>query len=122
MLRNSVAILLLVAFTVQSFSKVLLVINYYANNEAYLKSCVNKALPAMNCNGQCVLMKKIEAQQTKEQKNPELKLENKNEVFFISKSTFYYPDLVNHLQEYPLARSSGHPTDFSSTIFRPPLS
>lgn len=122
MLRNAVAILLLIAFTVQSFSKVFLVINYYANNAAYLKRCVNKATPAMNCNGQCVLMKKIEAQQTKEQKNPELKLENKHEVFFITRNSFLYPALAMPQLNYPVARSTGRTADFSSSIFRPPLS
>ena len=122
MLRNTIAILLIIAFTVQSFSKVFLVANYYANKAAFVKSCVNRATPKMNCKGHCLLMKKIEAQQHKEEKNPELKLENKNEVYIVSKHSFYYSDFKNHLVVYAPVRSIGYPLDFSSPIFRPPLS
>lgn len=122
MLRSAVAILLLAAFTIQSFSKVFLVLNYYANNAAYAKQCVNKFVPKMNCNGQCLLMKKIQAEQNKEQKNPELKLENKNEVFFATKYSSFISQLIPTSISYAIEKSIGSPSDFSSFIFRPPLS
>jgi len=121
MLRNTISILLLIAFTVQSFSKVFLVINYHANKAAFVKSCVNKAVPKMNCNGQCVLMKKIEAQETKEQKNTELKLENKNDVYFVS-NFLHYPHSLRQFLTYPAAQSIVITADFCSYVFRPPLS
>ena len=121
MLRNAIAILLLFAFTVQSFNTVFLVVNYYANNAAFARNCVNKALPQMNCNGQCVLMKKIQAEQKKEQKNPELKLENKNEVFYLSKTGFNYLQLVSYRLNFPPINTIGVSVDRSSTIFRPPI-
>lgn len=121
MLRAATAILLLAAFTLQSFSKLFLVLNYYANNAAYAKQCVNKAVPLMNCNGQCLLMKKIQAEQTKEQKNPELKLENKNEVYALMKNAFASHVISAVIDAYPLIGSIGHPADFSSAVFRPPL-
>ena len=121
MLRNLVAILLLIAFTVQSFNKVFIVVTYYANNEAFAKDCVNKALPRMNCHGQCVLMKKIQAEQHKEQKNPELKLENKIEVYILSRINFDCATVSGAPAIYPQLKNTGSSVDHSSMIFRPPI-
>src|ERR1700754_2917517 len=105
MLRNAVAILLFAAFTIQSFSKVFLVLNFYANNAAYARQCVNKFVPKMNCNGQCLLMKKIQAEENKEQKNPELKLENKNEVYFVTKYSSFFSRIFPTFMSYPVEES-----------------
>ncbi|MBL7699433.1 MAG: hypothetical protein JNK79_14810 [Chitinophagaceae bacterium] len=121
MLRNLVAILLLIAFTVQSFNTVFLVVTYYANNAAFAKNCINKALPQLNCHGQCVLMKKIQAEQRKEQKNPELKLENKSEVYILSRNGFECLTLSSNFIIYPQLKNTGSSIDHSSMIFRPPI-
>lgn len=75
----------------------------------------------MNCNGQCVLMKKFLAAQKKEQKNPELKFENKNEVYYLSKSGFNYLRLTDSRLDFPRLKTIGFSIDRSSAIFRPPI-
>lgn len=51
------------------------------NTAAYAKNCINKSRPKLRCNGQCQAMKKIEAQQKKDQQDSERKYENKEKVF-----------------------------------------
>lgn len=62
--------LLLFAMLSQTFSKALLVSSYYANTSAYAKNCVNKARPAIHCNGRCQLMKKMKQEDNGDKQSP----------------------------------------------------
>ena len=85
MYKNSVhikliAILLVVAFFAQTFSKGLIVANYFTNTQAYAKNCINKAKPKMHCNGKCQMMKKLKQEENKDSQNPDRKNEIKIDV------------------------------------------
>jgi hypothetical protein len=67
--RQITTILLLTAFVAQTFSSGFVLLDYYTNPVAFAQHCINKALPKMHCNGKCQLMKKIEAEEKKEQEN-----------------------------------------------------
>jgi hypothetical protein len=88
MLKQITAILFLVAFTGQTFNKPFIVVDYYANNAAYLKACINKARPKMQCNGKCQMMKKLQEEEKKEQQLPGARPDTKTEIF--SSDNFTY--------------------------------
>ena len=86
--KQITAFIFLAAFLAQTFSKAIVIADYYANTAAYAKNCVNKARPALKCHGKCQAMKKLARQEKQEQENPERKTSGKNEVLVSSKSFF----------------------------------
>ena len=115
------AFILLIAFTMQTFGRALVVIEYYTNTSAFAKNCINKARPRLHCNGKCQMMKKLKEQEKKDAQNPDRKSENKNENILSSKS-FFTNDLATfspiEKKEFPrlpvakeikIARSIFHP-------------
>jgi hypothetical protein len=80
MFKQSTALFLLIAFAATVFNRAEIVIGYYANTNSYAKNCVNKNLPMMHCNGKCQMTKKLQAEDKKDQQNPERKTENKDQV------------------------------------------
>jgi len=77
MFKQVTATILLMAFSVQTFSSPFIMLDYFVNTAAYAKNCVNKARPKMHCNGQCQVMKKIREQERKDQQDSQRKAENK---------------------------------------------
>jgi len=86
-LKQAAAILLIVAFIAQSFSKPFIMAGYYANTAAYAKNCENKAKPKLNCNGKCQMVKKLQQEEKKEKENTERKADGKQDV--LSSKSFY---------------------------------
>lgn len=87
MFRFSFTIVLFIAFFAQTFSKTIMVADYFIYNQTYLQNCENKANPVLKCKGKCQLSKKIKQEEKQEQNNPERKMENKNEV--LSSKSFF---------------------------------
>ncbi|MBO9595414.1 MAG: hypothetical protein J7599_21105 [Niabella sp.] len=92
------ALFFLMTFTMQTFSKTIMMIDYRVNQQAYAKNCVNKFRPKMHCNGHCQLMKQMEEDEKKSQQNPERKMEFKNEITLSSKSFFPELTFITHSQ------------------------
>src|SRR3984885_8608398 len=86
LLKFIIAAILLIAFTAQTFSKELLILDYYANTASFEKDCVNKDKPMMHCCGRCQLKKKLQQEENSE-KNAEQR-SSKNELPISSKSFF----------------------------------
>jgi hypothetical protein len=121
MLRKITAILLLFAIMVQTFHKAIIVIDFYRNQDYIAKNlCENRFRPQLHCDGHCLLAKKLQAAEKKEQHNPESKLENKQEVV---SSRSFYPVLVSSAAE-PVtphfAVNNGKPVDIAEDFFHPP--
>lgn len=114
------ALLILFAFLTQTFSRTFILVDYYTNTEAYAKNCENKDKPVMHCNGKCQMMKKITAQEKKDQQNPERKVQN--EIALSAKSYFAKVSSV----ETPVSRivyptlAGGEEVRMPHTIFHPP--
>jgi hypothetical protein len=70
-LKFIVAAILLLAFTAQTFSKGLLILDYYADTASFEKNCVNKNHPGMHCCGRCQLKKKMQQQENGDKQNSE---------------------------------------------------
>lgn len=106
----------------QSFNQGWYYVGYLIQKKEYIKRCANKARPAMHCNGKCQLMKKIEAQEKKEQgQPPEMKFAAKVEVLS-SRSSFLLKinTPVISTRQHFIVSSTGTPVDQSSSIFHPP--
>lgn len=121
--RKLAAAIFLAAFLAQTFSRVFVVVDYYADTAKYAKDCVNKARPEMHCNGKCQMMKRLQKQEKKDQENPERKTGNKSELILSSKSFFasvVLPqfELINRIKFY--TKSDGIVIDRSFGIFHPP--
>lgn len=87
-----------------------------------MRNCENKYRPMLHCDGKCQLMKKIEAQQKKEQEQfPEMKLAAKAEIIS-SKSSFTLaaPLVCMAVQREYQSGDTGVPVDRSSSFFHPP--
>jgi hypothetical protein len=87
MFKQITAIILLLAFSVQTFSSPFTMLDYFVNTAAYAKNCVNKAKPKMHCNGQCQMMKKMQQEEKKDQQNSGRKTEVKVQV--LSSKSFF---------------------------------
>jgi len=85
-LKFFIATILLIAFATQTFTKGLIILDYYANTASFEKDCVNKDKPMMHCCGRCQLKKKLQQEENNE-KNAEQR-DNKNELPLSSKSFF----------------------------------
>ena len=107
----------------QAFSKALIVTDYFADRETYLANCENKLRPELACNGQCILMKKLQKEENRDKKNPEGKAENKTELPSSSKSFFCIklaPAETTSLVRKTILQSTGKIVDQSFDIFHPP--
>src|SRR5579872_6349912 len=83
MLRHCTAILLLLAFAASSFSKAVIVVNFYANQDYIAKNlCENRDKPMMHCCGRCQLRKRLNREADRDKNNAEQRTDNKQEVLY----------------------------------------
>ena len=82
-MKAATAILLMLLFSVQTFSTWLWVLDYQVNQAYIAKNfCINKARPKLHCNGKCQLAKKLaEEEKSNTSGNTSLK-ENCTSVFY----------------------------------------
>jgi hypothetical protein len=114
------AIILIIAFFAQTFSKGLIVANYYTNVQAYTKNCINKAKPKMHCNGKCQMMKKLKQEENKDSQNPDRKNEVKTDLLFFAqiKQQIAYQSIL-YKKQFPLVQFK-LTQDISVEFFHPP--
>ena len=74
MFKQIIISILLFAFITQVLKGPFILMDYLTNTAAFEKNCVNKNRPLMKCHGKCQMMRQLQAQQSKEQKNIETKL------------------------------------------------
>jgi hypothetical protein len=120
--QKIIASILLFAFVSQTFNQGWYYVDYLIQKKEYMARCVNKARPQMHCDGTCLLMKKIKAQEKKEQEQaPEMKLAAKFEVLPTKPSFTLSADvLLTPTDQYFSILNSGAPIDQPSSIFHPP--
>lgn len=89
---------------------------YIANNV-----CVNRDKPQMHCNGKCLLNKQLNAEEKKEQDNPERRAETKSEIFYADALiTSINPAFKTIVITHYTPLSIGTPIDAAAVIFHPP--
>ncbi len=121
LIKQLLSAFVLLAFSCQLFNRTFIVTSYYANTAAYLKNCENKAKPMLHCNGKCQMMKKLKAEEKKDQQNPERRSENKNEVVLSTKS--FYPSIRNissQSSQLYTAYNDSRSVKMPRSVFHPP--
>jgi len=88
LLHRLVAFGVLLVFLAYTFSKYVIVADYYGNKHAYMEQCENKNKPWMHCNGKCQLAKKLQQQDSSDKQNPDRKAGNDKSNTLSSKSWF----------------------------------
>jgi len=114
-------VVLLIALFIQSFTRILIISDYYVNTESYAINCENKAMIEMHCNGQCQLMKKLDKEDQKDQSNPQRNLENNNKYFLsqeLSIVNSFTQDIIS--QDFSILPDP-KTIDRPHSIFRPPM-
>jgi len=121
MLRQCTAFILLLAFMASSFSKAVIVADFYANQDYIAKNlCENRGNPGMHCCGRCLLRKRLNKDANQEQNNPERRVDNKETLFveeslakldapFLSETTLPYGTMI-----------AGAPVDRFAAVDHPP--
>jgi hypothetical protein len=122
MLRQLTALFMLLAFAASTFSKAVIVVDFYANQDYIAKNlCENRGNPMLHCCGRCKLHKRLAREADQDKDNPERKAENKQEVLFpvdIAQLTSS-PVRVCIVRPYGLIPVAT-PVDRSPDIFHPP--
>ncbi len=121
MFKRITAILLLLAFSAQTFSSPFIMLDYYLNTAAFAKNCINKAKPKLHCKGKCQAMKKMREEEKKEQQNNERGNEYKVQQVLSSRS-FFYPVIITVQSSVKIMANNNSvlPEDTYSAIFHPP--
>jgi hypothetical protein len=117
----AIPILILLVMS-QTFSTWFVVISFRLNRDYIAKNlCENRNRPALRCKGNCVLMKKMQEEEKKEQNQPAPKTEINTIV--LSSRTFFTANISVISSVIRPARAeqpSGKPVDRSAFIFHPP--
>jgi len=106
----------------QSFATLWISVGFYANREIIAKTqCENRFLLNNACQGQCVLMKKLRAQEEKEKQRPDVKFKEA-QLFAqpfraVAVCGSYDSDRLTLHAPY---RESLHAHAFLAAIFHPP--
>lgn len=122
MLKQCTALVLLLATIATTFRKAVIVADFYANQDYIAKNlCENRDKPMMHCCGRCQLRKRLNREADQDKNNPEQRLENRQEVLFLDRSTTaaVVPTLSYVDVPYP-SYFVGDPVDRASGIFHPP--
>ena len=122
MFRQCTAFILLLAFAASSFSKAVIVVDFYANQDYIAKNlCENRDKPMMHCCGRCQLRKRLNREADQDKNNPERRPENKQEVFFLDKTVAALTAPVFNCVDLSYAPYKGdRPVDRAAGIFHPP--
>jgi len=120
MIKNSIVICLLLAFIMQTFNRAVIILNYYTNTAAYVKSCENKAKPMLHCNGHCQLQKKLNQEENKDKQNPERRNDGKDDVLFFSKESRLLPFSFDAITVTYTYFNNKATKDIAADFFHPP--
>ena len=121
MLRQCTALFLLLAFLASSFSKAVIVADFYANQDYIAKNlCENKGNAGMHCCGRCQLRKRLAKDANQEQNNPELRADNKETLFVSDNATGLEAPVLSQSTLPYGTMIAGAPVDRYAVIEHPP--
>lgn len=121
MTRRLIALLFLLSIGVQTFSQVLVVVEFYRNRSYISKNlCENRFRPALNCKGNCVLMKKLKQQEQRNEKETSQKLPQFDND--LSSRSFFppLPEMVPTSTAHLLPYQIGRVVNRARSHFHPP--
>ena len=120
-MKRFIAFIFLLAFTMQTFSRAVVVAWFYANQQEIAQTlCENRDKPKMNCCGKCQLHKAISKEDKQQDDKPFLKYENKAEVLYCDALDYYIsPVKGSNLKYFPPFNSPVLPSP-TCDILKPP--
>lgn len=121
MFKQSIAILFLVAFMAQTFSKAVIVCSFYANQSYIAKNlCENRDKPKSCCAGKCQLKKRLNKDTNEDKQNTERKGGKETEV--LSSKSFFcaYQHHSFAVKQVYFIKSINITVDRAFPIFHPP--
>lgn len=121
-LKQLIAILLIITLGIQTFSKIIIEFNFDINRDYIAKNlCINRNNPESSCKGKCFLKKKLAADESQQQ--PASKNSNQKNLqldLFLSKplkiEALVAIKVIDHLSLYRFSDSQ----QFVKSIFQPP--
>jgi len=122
-MKKIIAIFIFIGVLCQSFSKVLIVADYYLNQNYIAQHfCENKDRPQLHCNGKCYLKKELQHdQQDKDIPLSQSQLEKFNITLFAEKYSFDFSPCFEYLQKQKfLSFQEGLIKGSHKNIFHPP--
>ena len=88
-MKKVAVIFILASLLVQSFSTLIILVNYQINKDYITQNfCENKSKPMMHCNGQCHLKKQLQKQE-KNESTPVNPVKEKNVIQLFSQSQIF---------------------------------
>ena len=124
MKKNLTALFLVLLYGIALIKPAMPLIDYYTKLDSYLELCINKDRPVLQCNGQCVLMQKLNAMNWEGSNNPAPPSPVKVNLqeYPIGIIEVDHPDTANRLSEHKAFASEKHtiPVTYHSDIFHPP--
>ena len=120
-LKYAIAILLIVTFAVQTFSKWVVILAYEINKE-YISAnlCINKTNPSRCCKGKCFLQKKLTADEGQQQSTDKSAYPDTQVELFLHKLILFdlrFPELTVQHNFFYL---DGVAQEFAPSFFQPP--
>jgi hypothetical protein len=90
-MKSLSALIMLIIFSLSVFAQGMVVLHYYFNKTYIAQNlCENRDRPTLNCDGKCVLAKKLAAQE-KEQQNSGIHFTEKFEVVYFDNNFIELP-------------------------------
>ena len=121
MLRKCTAFFLLLAFAASTFSRAVIVVDFYANQDYIAKTlCENRDKPMAHCCGRCQLRKRLANQDKQDKNSPERETNNREVLFFHETSQAIALPVVSCTQLAYRPYASGRPVDQAVGVFHPP--
>ena len=123
MKRNLTALFLVLLYGIALIKPAMPLIEYYTKLDAYLEQCINKNRPALQCNGQCILMQKIKGLNGEaETPLPPAPVKVNLQDYPIGIIEVDHLGMTNILydQNYVASRLAVFPVGCRNDIFRPP--
>lgn len=115
--------ILLVVLTLQSFYRSIMVVDYQIHLPEYLAKCINRDKPELNCDGQCLLMKKIEEKEKEETKKNLVVYEYSSVYVHTEQPLFITYQAIEDSERQVLPPyQDGYVFNYSAPILRPPVS
>ncbi|MCC7027343.1 MAG: hypothetical protein IT265_10325 [Saprospiraceae bacterium] len=124
-MKSAVSILLALLILLQLFSKVWIIFSFKVNQDYIAKVvCINRDKPEKHCNGKCVLMKRIKAEEETEKKQIPQKLKEQQQGLYCLDNFSWLMqrprDWANDKQKQTFSHQTPFTSAFVKGIFRPP--
>lgn len=122
MFRQCTAFILLLAFAVSTFSKMVIIVGFYANQDYIAANlCENRYKPIIHCYGRCQLSKRLNRDADRDKNSPEQRTDNKQEVLFLDETTdTLAAPLISWIKLPYSTLTPDRPIDRAADIFHPP--